>query len=130
MQRFIHGLCFCLLFATLPASAKVKHTFKGDGRQRSDIEIRALLRKSAPFYVDEHFRGDTVRINKDGTFSRATEDGGFQTDGHWKVSSGKLKMKWSNGEEYGYRMTFSGHTPLLVGHKPDKSGHYTIISMD
>lgn len=136
------GLLVLVPFLSLPtlAFAKTRHkttkhsavktTVKGDGKHRSDPEMRTLLRKQAPFYVEERFRGDTIRLNKDGTFSREGDAGAYATEGHWKIASAKLKLKWSTGEEYSYRMAFSGRTPIIAGHKPNKQRRYVIVSAD
>lgn len=96
------------------------------GVAKSDLESRVLVRKRAPFIVEERFRGSNVRLNKDGTFSREGELGSYTSQGHWKVKDGKLKMKWNTGEEYGYALTFKGKTPLVSGQKPSKTNHYVI----
>jgi hypothetical protein len=100
------------------------------GSHKSDPEARILVRRRAPFYMEERARGFTVRINKDGTFSREGRPGAYGSEGHWKISSGRLKLKWATGEEHTYRVAFSGATPLIAGHKANKSGRYVIKSSD
>lgn len=134
LKVFIPVALSGLVFWVVPSFAKKKVSHKAhpspshshSHSPHSDPEARALLRKAAPFVLIERFKNDTVRINKDGTFSSLASDGAYQTQGHWKISSGKLKLKWSSGEEYDYRVTYSGRTPLIGGHKPDKERRYTI----
>ena len=100
------------------------------GKARPDLEARALVRKSAPFSLEERHRGHTLRINKDGTFSVEGELRAHATEGRWKVGAGRFKLIWSSGEEYSYPLTFNGKTPLLVGRKATTKGRYVLNSAD
>jgi hypothetical protein len=138
MVKRLHALSLMILAAVLStplvAAAKTKHksksssekNYSGDGRHRSDPEMRTLVRKQAPFIVEERARGHIIRLNKDGTFSRERDAGAYATEGHWKILAGKLRLKWSTGEEYDYRMAFSGKTPIIGGRKPNKERHYVL----
>lgn len=134
MKKLLRALTVFLAFQAFaaPAFAKSKRhkstSTTSAGVAKSDLEGRVLVRKHAPFVVEERFRGANVRFNKDGTFSREGELGSYTSQGHWKVKDGKLKLKWNSGEEYGYKLTFRGKTPLLGGQKPSKANHYVVKS--
>lgn len=100
------------------------------GVVKADMEARALVRKKAPFYLDQRFRGEIIRINKDGTFSREGELGAYNNQGSWRVNKGKIVMKWNTGEQFGYRLTFNGKTPMVAGQRASSSNHYVINSAD
>ncbi len=68
------------------------NTPRGRGRRPQSISAQALpdyrareiFRRRAPFLVEA--RGNAVRINKDGTFSRDAEAREYAPDGKWKIS--------------------------------------------
>lgn len=112
---------------TKKAPAKPK---SAPGVTKPDMEARALVRKKAPFIIEERFRGDTIRLNKDGTFSREGELKAYTSQGSWKVTKGKLTLKWNSGEQYGYKITFNGKTPVVAGQKANKSNRYVLHSAE
>lgn len=145
MNRWLRSLALLLivpLTTAVPAfAAKTKTTHKSHAKKKAapkshpgvvkaDMEARALLRKKAPFYLDQRFRSEIIRVNKDGTFSREGELGSFNSKGSWKVNKGKIVLKWNTGEEFGYRLTFNGKTPVVAGQKASKANHYVINSAD
>lgn len=95
---------------------------------RDDLSAKVLVRKRAPFVIEEQFRGDSLRINKDGTFAKEGELTSFNSQGKWKVKGGRLVLKWNTGEEYGLGLKFSGKTPVLEGQRPVKGGRYVLKS--
>lgn len=98
------------------------------GIRLPDAQARILVRRHAPLFIDEKHRDDVIQINRDGTFSRG---GSTQSqEGHWKVSQGKLLLKWRTGEQYGYPLTFHKNSPLLVGQSATRSGHFVLHSAD
>lgn len=114
---------------TTPAFAKShrgRRPAQSAGVSKNDIEAKALVRKQAPFVVEESTRGDEVRVNKDGSFAMEGQTGSFNSQGRWKVKDGKLMLKWNSGEEYGYSLTFKGKTPLLEKQAPSKEGRYRV----
>ncbi|MBX3020401.1 MAG: hypothetical protein KF799_01890 [Bdellovibrionales bacterium] len=95
------------------------------GKVKSDMESRALIRKKAPLYFKQAERTEIVRINKDGTFSLEGELGATSR-GSWRVKQGKIVLKWTTGEEHGYKVTFAGTTPVVEGTKANKAGQYIL----
>jgi hypothetical protein len=137
MIRLLRWLTVLIVIPlSLPVLARPKHkaraqkAAKVSGVAKTDLDAKALVRKRAPIVLEERYRGDHVRLNKDGTFAKESQMGSFTSQGHWKVKSGKLKLKWNTGEEYSYRLLFSGRTPLIAGQKPSKSNHYVLKSAE
>jgi hypothetical protein len=100
------------------------------GHTKSDAEARVLLRKRAPFYLDERHRSEVLRINRDGTFSRSGHTNKYSPDGHWKVRRAKLVLKWNTGENYGYPVRFSGRRVLISNARVNSQGRYVIRSAE
>lgn len=91
-----------------------------------DYRARALLRKQAPFVVEEEAQGQPVRINKDGTFTRAVGSDAYSPDGKWKVMNNHMKLRWNTGEEREYPVAFAGTAPVIGGRRANKRGAFEL----
>jgi hypothetical protein len=138
MKKIFLSMVALFVAATISLSAAAKSKGKRKSRAASnkvvaastkpDHEVRRLVRKQAPFMIDGKSLGNSIRVHKDGTFSREDETGAQTTEGHWKVVSGKLKLKWTSGEEKELNLGFAGKTTVIEGKKPDKEGRYLITA--
>ena len=91
-----------------------------------DYRARALLRKRAPFVVEEQTQGQAVRINKDGTFTRAAGTDAYAPDGKWKVLNNHMKLRWNSGAEQEFPVAFSGGAPVIAGRRANKRGAFEL----
>ena len=89
-----------------------------------DYRAREIFRRRAPFLVEA--RGNAVRINKDGTFTRDADAREYAPDGKWKILNNHVKLRWNNGEEYDYPVAFAGSSPVIAGHRANRRGTFEI----
>lgn len=92
-------------------------------KPRSDQEVRTIVRRKAPFWLQE---GDLhIRLNKDGTF--ASNVAGI-VEGNWKVEKAHLKLVWKTDKrEKIYPVAIADRLPVIAG-AALKDGKYSIES--
>lgn len=97
--------------ATLPAESTGKVPPSQKPPSAADFKLRAMVRKKAPFWIEDKAHGAAIRINKDGTFSSEAQGGG-SIAGQWKAANNELQISTNDGgEKYSY--------PLKAGKKND-----------
>ena len=97
--------------STLPADNTGKLPPSQKPPSAADFKLRAMVRKKAPFWIDDKNHGAAIRINKDGTFSSEAQGGG-SIAGQWKAMNNELQISTNDGgEKYSY--------PLKAGKKGD-----------
>ena len=89
-----------------------------------DYRAREIFRRRAPFLVEA--RGNSVRINKDGTFTRDADAREYAPDGKWKILNNHVKLRWNSGEEYDYPVAFAGSAPVIAGQRANRRGTFEI----
>jgi hypothetical protein len=114
-----------LLFALMLA-VSLPSLQAGDSKPPPDYELKAKIRKKAPFWIEDSRTGAAYRINKDGSLT-SDASSGSQSAGSWKVQKGQLKVSLSlSGDELSYSLDLKKDgTPLIDGSSP-KKGRYSI----
>jgi hypothetical protein len=100
-----------VLILTIPASSLAK---PASTRPRPDQEVRTIIRKKAPFWLQD---GELqVLLNKDASFSIGSAEGKPIKEGKWRVEQSQLKLVWINDQrEKAYPVEIVNRAPVIAG---------------
>lgn len=93
-------------------------------KPRSDQEVRTIIRKKAPFWLEDAEM--QVRLNKDASFSTEAAGGALTKEGKWRVEKSQLKLVWnSDNHEKVYPVAIVNRTPVISGAELE-NGRYVL----
>jgi hypothetical protein len=93
-------------------------------KPRPDQEVRTIIRKKAPFWLQDSEM--EIRLNKDGSFSSDRAGGVMTTEGKWRVEKSQLKLVWNSDQrEKILPVEIVGRLPVISGANL-KSGRYIL----
>lgn len=111
------------LFFIVPAFSFGKSKGASE-KPRSDQEIRTVIRKKAPFWLQD--AETTVQIKKDGNFGIDASAGAITIEGKWRVEKGQLKLIWnSDKHEKAYPVAIENHQAIISG-ATEQDGKYVL----
>lgn len=121
-MKWFNALFISALIILVPAFSF--GTSKNPDKPRSDQEVRTIVRKKAPFWLQD---GETsVQIKKDGNFGIDAAGGAVTVEGKWRVEKGQLKLVWNvDKREKAYSVSIENRAPIING-APLKDGRFTL----
>lgn len=119
MKPFRFILISLVIFGSGYAWAK-----SAGSKPRSDQEVRTIIRKKAPFWLQD---GEVeVRLNKDGSFATDRAGGVMSAEGKWRVEKSELKLVWTSSKlEKAFPVEIIGRLPVINGVSM-KNGRYNL----
>lgn len=110
----------------LPAESTGKLPPSQKPPSAADFKMRAMVRKKAPFWIDDKHHGAAIRINKDGTFSSEAQGGG-SIAGQWKAAGSELQISTNDGgEKYSYSLKAGKKNDFTINGVSQKKGRFHI----
>ena len=110
--------------STLPADGAGKMARSNKPPSAVDFKLRAAIRKTAPFWINDSKHGAAIRINKDGTFSSEAQGGG-SIAGQWKATNNELQIITNDGgEKYSYSVKTGKKGDFTLGGTKAKKGRF------